>query len=400
MATWQIGESGTAIALDGSGRGEVTFTVTNASAGADRAVLTVTPLDGAADAWFTVPEPQRSVAAGASVVYPVGVLVPATMAAGTYAMQGVAYSADRDPGESSVTSKRVSLTVGAPPPPKGVPKWILLVVAAVMLLVTGVVAFLLLRGGDDDPGDPAPLTNSAAPRISGPVALGETLTASPGSWSTELDGASFRWLRCTGGNCQAVPGSDTTTYRVTGADVDHSVRVEVTATAGDAEETTGSGSTPIVPPLTATELPELEGGLRMPGQTVTMILGGWSRPVVDTSVHWQRCDPALTSCTPIAGAIGTAYVLTEADVSHAVHAEVTASLAGATGQRAHLFRVEYRALRRHDPPRHRHEALRGRERVAHVGASRGNRERRLDRTRWLRRQHHRSATCTRRAGLD
>ena len=73
---WQIGESGTALALDPQGRGEVTFTVTDASTTADRAVLTVNPLDGAADGWFTVTEPMRPVAAGASVVFPAGVAVP------------------------------------------------------------------------------------------------------------------------------------------------------------------------------------------------------------------------------------------------------------------------------------------------------------------------------------
>ena len=71
MTTWQIGESTTELTLDGSGRGEVTFTVTNTGAAQDRAVLTVTPLDGAADDWFTVEEPQRAVAPGASVEYPV-----------------------------------------------------------------------------------------------------------------------------------------------------------------------------------------------------------------------------------------------------------------------------------------------------------------------------------------
>ncbi len=121
-------------------------------------MLTITPLDGAADGWFTVPEPQRPVAPGASVLYPVGVTVPPTTAAGTYGLQGVAYSADHDPGESSATSKRVSLTVGEPAPRKGVPKWIFLVIAAVVLLVIAVIAFLLTRGGDG----PADETRRAA----------------------------------------------------------------------------------------------------------------------------------------------------------------------------------------------------------------------------------------------
>src|SRR5262245_30766273 len=126
MGNWQIGESGTAFALDAEGRGEVTFTVTNASTAADRAVLTVHPLDGAADGWFTVTEPMRPVAAGASAVFPVAVAVPPGVATGTYGFQGVAYSADTDPSETSATSKRVALTVGeaAAAPATGLPWWV------------------------------------------------------------------------------------------------------------------------------------------------------------------------------------------------------------------------------------------------------------------------------------
>jgi hypothetical protein len=149
MGLWQIGESGTALALDAQGRGEVTFTVTDASTSADRAVLTVNPLDGADDGWFTVTEPTRPVAAGASVVFPVGVTVPPSVAAGTYGVQGVAYSADTDPSETSATSKRVSVTVGtpAPPPRKRLPWWVFAIIGAAVLLVVTVLAVLLL-GGD------------------------------------------------------------------------------------------------------------------------------------------------------------------------------------------------------------------------------------------------------------
>jgi hypothetical protein len=163
MGKWQIGESGTAFALDPQGRGEVAFTVTNASTAADRAVLKVNPLDGAADGWFTVTEPMRSVAAGASVVFPVALTVPESVAAGTYGLQGVAYSADTDPSETSATSKRVSVTVGeaAPPPHKGMPWWVYAAIGVAVLLVLGVLAVLLLGGGGDDSA--ATSTETTAP---------------------------------------------------------------------------------------------------------------------------------------------------------------------------------------------------------------------------------------------
>ena len=121
MSTWQISESGTEVVLDAQGRGEVTFVVTNTADTQDRSVLTITPLDGAGESWFAVEQPQRLVPPKETAAYVCKVLVPTGTAAGTYAMQAVAYSADRDPGETSTTSRRVTFTVAAPtipPPPK------------------------------------------------------------------------------------------------------------------------------------------------------------------------------------------------------------------------------------------------------------------------------------------
>jgi len=246
MTSWQIGESGTAVTLNGEGQGEVTFTVTNAGTAQDRSVLIVTPLDGAAESWFTVDEPQRAVAAGASVVYPVAVSVPEGTAAGTYGMQGVAYSADSDPGESSVTSKRVGITVAPPPPPKkGIPPWVWIVVAAVVLLVVGVIIFLLTR---DKGGG---LENTTRPSISGTPQVLEQLTADPGEFSEQDIETSFQWQRCDGTDCNNIDGAVLQNYLVSNDDVSKTLQVKVTATKGDeAASATSAATDPVaaVPP--------------------------------------------------------------------------------------------------------------------------------------------------------
>jgi hypothetical protein len=327
MTTWQIGESGTTIALDGTGKGELTFTVTNAGTAADRAVLTITALDGAAEEWFAVPEPQRAVAPGASVLYPVGVSVPLGTAAGTYAMQGVAYSADTDPGESSVTSKRVTLTMGAPPPAKKTPWWIWLVIAAAVLLVVGVIAVLLTRGGDD-----GELRNEQPPRIAGLAEVGQQLTADPGEWSRDLDDIDYQWELCHAGDevCDDLPGATGNEYTILPENADHEFRVRVRVVAGDEEATVRAGPTDLVPVLLANVAPSLLGGPAEPGQALTATEGEWSLPDAAISFQWQRCSPDLSACSPIEGAIATGYVVTEADVGAALRAEVTAQLAGAT----------------------------------------------------------------------
>jgi hypothetical protein len=147
MTNWQVSESGTTVGLDEAGRGTATITVTNPGPDEDRVVLTVSPLEGAARGWFTVEEPQRLVGGGDSVVFQVRVDVPAGTAEGTYAFQAVAYSADRDPGETSATSRRMTFEVAPSPAP--FPWWIPAVLA--LLAIAGVLAWLLTRDGDDGP---------------------------------------------------------------------------------------------------------------------------------------------------------------------------------------------------------------------------------------------------------
>jgi hypothetical protein len=159
MTSWQVSESGTTVSLK-EGKGELTLTVTNAGTAQDRVVLTITPLDGASDDWFTVEEPQGAVAPGASVVYKVGVAVPPGTAAGSHALQAVAYSADSDPGESSATSKRVGFTVAPSEPKPPAAKWPYIVVALVTLLVIVIIVFLLTRDGGGDSEVPTVPTDS------------------------------------------------------------------------------------------------------------------------------------------------------------------------------------------------------------------------------------------------
>ncbi|MGH9245619.1 MAG: hypothetical protein ACRD29_15140 [Acidimicrobiales bacterium] len=144
---WVVKEATERIVVDDLGRAEVTITVTNSGPVQDRAVFDVVP-EGAADAaWFSVEEPQRPVAPGASTSYLVKVAVPAGTAAGTFSFQGRAYSADRPPEESSALSGRVAFDVAEtkPPPPK---PWWLIPVGVAVVVVIAVVLFLVLRDGE------------------------------------------------------------------------------------------------------------------------------------------------------------------------------------------------------------------------------------------------------------
>jgi hypothetical protein len=74
--------------------------------------------------------------------------------------------------------------------------------------------------------------NSSPPTISGTPQLGQTLTASPGSWTgPQPITFTFQWRRCDqfGGSCADIVGATGQTYLLNSADVGHSMRVRVTA---------------------------------------------------------------------------------------------------------------------------------------------------------------------------
>lgn len=290
MTNWQIGESGTTVALDEQRRGMVTFTVTNAGAEQDRAVLTITALDGADKAWFTVEEPQRAVAPGASAVYPVKVEVPPGTAAGSYALQAVAYSADRDPGESSATSKRVSLTVAPAEEPAGFPKWLLAVIALAVVAVLAVVLFLLFRK--------SPPENTEPPVITGTARAVEVLTADPGQWSGAEE-FGFQWQRCNeeGDGCQPIDGAALPSYQAGNDDIAARLRVVVTGVNGDGSTTATSAPTDVVQPAPPTPIP-VPDVVGLPRSQATAVLSENFQVVSLTSGTAESCDPTVESQSP------------------------------------------------------------------------------------------------------
>jgi hypothetical protein len=70
------------------------------------------------------------------------------------------------------------------------------------------------------------------PAITGTAQQGQTLTATPGSWTAGDATFSYRWQHCdaAGANCADVTGATTQTYAVTATDVGTTLHVVVTAT--------------------------------------------------------------------------------------------------------------------------------------------------------------------------
>jgi PKD repeat protein len=96
---------------------------------------------------------------------------------------------------------------------------------------------------------PSPPVNSYVPTISGTAQDGQTLNASPGSWTgTQPISYAYQWQRCdsSGANCGPIDGATSATYQVVAADVGGTLRVAVAATNSVGSATATSNPTAIV----------------------------------------------------------------------------------------------------------------------------------------------------------
>jgi len=73
--------------------------------------------------------------------------------------------------------------------------------------------------------------NTAPPSISGSAVAGQQLAASNGSWSGSPTSFAYQWQRCdvSGAGCSAIAGAASNSYLLSGADVNSTVRIAVTA---------------------------------------------------------------------------------------------------------------------------------------------------------------------------
>jgi hypothetical protein len=184
------------------------------------------------------------------------------------------------------------------------------------------------------PVGPALLVPPAPP--SGYTVSGDILTAATGSWNgTAPFIYSFQWLRCDGGglSCADIPNATGPTYLVQASDVGSTIATQVTASNGGGSALTVSAPTAIVIAARApvnTYVPVVTPrGEPALGVTYDASAGLWSgTPVISYGYQWLRCDAAGQSCVPIAGATGTSYVLTAADLDGSLEVAVTAANSG------------------------------------------------------------------------
>src|SRR5581483_3096022 len=180
-------------------------------------------------------------------------------------------------------------------------------------------------------GTPVAPSNVTVPLLSGTPSQGQTLTATPGTWSGTGPTFAYQWRRCntSGASCADISGATTSSYTLAAADQGSTIRVQVTASNPSGSPVATSAQTSVigaalVPPSNTS--PPTISGTANDGQTLTASPGTWSGSTPMTFTYqWKRCNTAGASCTAVTGATSTTYALTSADIGFTMRVTVVAT---------------------------------------------------------------------------
>jgi hypothetical protein len=162
-------------------------------------------------------------------------------------------------------------------------------------------------------------TNLTIPTIAGTAQVGQTLTATSGTWTSNPVSYTYVWKRAG----TPIAGATATTYVPVVADIGNTLTVSVIAinSGGSSTAATSAATSAVIaagaiPANTA--VPVVTGTAQV-GQTLTTGNGTWTNSPTSYTYQWNRAG------TPIAGATASTYVCVVADLGNTLTASVVAS---------------------------------------------------------------------------
>jgi hypothetical protein len=173
-------------------------------------------------------------------------------------------------------------------------------------------------------------TNTALPQINGTAQVGQTLTATNGTWTDSPTGYTYQWqLSSDGGTTwTSVSGATSATVSESSAFQGALVRVNVSATnAGGtttiASPAVGPVAALVVAPVTSS-LPQVNGTLRV-GQYLSATNGTWTGSPTGYAYQWQYSRDNGATWLDVSGATTTVFQESSTFQDTLIRARITAT---------------------------------------------------------------------------
>ena len=244
---------------------------------------------------------------------------------GSIAYRGVedAYWRDRTAGSSCRLQPRVHIDHGDSASPLHKARFTVLPSRSLSLL-SGLIMLVVLVAptfGDASTRLAGAPVNLTLPSISRSPILGQTLTASTGSWTKSPTTYRYSWKDCNsaGYNCISIGDATRTSLLLGTRDVGHTIRVVVTASISSGSGTAQSLPTKVVqsPPARDVAAPSVPSGLSTSGVGQSAVTLSWAASSDNVGVTGYRLflgggqvGTSLTTSYVFAGlACGTSYTL-------------------------------------------------------------------------------------------
>jgi hypothetical protein len=167
------------------------------------------------------------------------------------------------------------------------------------------------------------------PSVTGPGIEGVALAGHPGLWDGTPDiSYAYAWSRCDdlGADCTLLDDATQAGYVPGPDDVDHRLRLTVTASNAAGPVAASSALTPLIAARApvSSSAPTIDGDVAA-GETLTASTGGWegTQPLA-YAYAWSSCQPDGETCVAIPDATSSSYRLRTADVGRSVRVAVTA----------------------------------------------------------------------------